>query len=152
MITMDNNVMSKKKMAWKRFQKLWITLCTIAEVLIFAAMVACDANGYTETSRWLFILMFPTSYVYAQALVAIHKRIQELDDINHLAWGVVDKVESSDADKIIHALKVQLGTISEYLVSESKQELTPEETVQAIRKYLVEHQNDVEKLEEGEDD
>ena len=61
-------------------------------------------------------------------------------------------MESSDADKIIHALKVQLGTISEYLVSESKQELTPEETVQAIRKYLVEHQNDVEKLAEGEDD
>lgn len=80
-ITMDNNVMSKKKMFWKRFQKLWIVLCAIEEVLIFTAMAACDAYGYTEAARWLFFLMFPALYACAWVWAAIHKRIQELEDI-----------------------------------------------------------------------
>lgn len=67
-----------------------------------------------------------------------------------MARGIVDRVKAADTEKIIHALKTQLGTISEYLESESRQEMSPEETIQAIRTYLAEHQYDIEKLEEGE--
>ena len=79
---MDNNAAVKKIIAWKRFQKSWIVLCAIEEVLIFTAMAACDAYGYTEAARWLFILMFPALYAYAWVWAAIPKRIQELEDIN----------------------------------------------------------------------